>query len=210
MLKPDGFAEVRVPDLAMVMRHVVENNLDIEDPLYYLREAPILVRDVIYGYSPEIARVGEAYAHKTGYTPKSLRAALLSGGFGWVGIAREYDWEILAFAFRQPPSPQAFALISLPAGFARAVQDLPGARRTAVFTAGTDWMTRSRDVSGRTVDRPGGGMAIPLDVGSSPASLGAAGGGARAGSWRRIRASRSASAGVGSIPSSSRSSARSR
>src|SRR6266576_3010449 len=44
--------------------------------------------------------------------------------------------------------------------------------RTAVFTAGTAWMTRSRDVSGRTVDRPGGGMAIPLDVaGASPHEL---------------------------------------
>ncbi len=34
VLKPDGFAEIRVPDMNSVMKRVVESKLDIEDVLY--------------------------------------------------------------------------------------------------------------------------------------------------------------------------------
>ena len=52
---------------------MVEKNLDIDDFLYQSPEGPITVRDVIYGYGAEIERSGnDFYAHKTGFTKKSL------------------------------------------------------------------------------------------------------------------------------------------
>ncbi|MDD1610281.1 MAG: methyltransferase domain-containing protein [Methylococcaceae bacterium] len=49
VLKADGFVFIRVPDMNLVMRTVVEKNLDIEDTLYQCPSGPIIVRDVIYG-----------------------------------------------------------------------------------------------------------------------------------------------------------------
>src|SRR4051812_48409355 len=58
VLKPDGFAEVRVPNLLTVMKFVAARGLDVDDPLYYVAKAPILVRDVIYGYGKQIEKSG--------------------------------------------------------------------------------------------------------------------------------------------------------
>jgi hypothetical protein len=40
VLKPDGFAEIRVPDLRAVMLKVVRDNLDLDAVLYKLRRRP--------------------------------------------------------------------------------------------------------------------------------------------------------------------------
>ena len=115
VLKPDGFAHIRVPDLAEGMRIVVERNLDIDDFLYQSRDGPITVRDVIYGYGPEIERSGsDFYAHKTGFTKKSLVSILQHAGFPLV-FARDGDLEVLALAFLDKPSAYARELLGLPA-----------------------------------------------------------------------------------------------
>src|SRR5262245_31022092 len=49
-LKDDGFAELRVPDIGVVMKFVVEHNLDIDDILYNSEVSPITVKDVLYGF----------------------------------------------------------------------------------------------------------------------------------------------------------------
>ena len=56
VLKADGFAYIRVPDLGELMRTVVEKSLDIDDILYQSQAGPITVRDVVYGYGVEIER----------------------------------------------------------------------------------------------------------------------------------------------------------
>ena len=115
VLKPDGFAHVVVPDLQEVFTSAVEKKLDIEDVLYVSALGPITVRDVIYGWGKEIERSGhDYYAHKTGFTDKSLRAALSAAGFAIV-FSRTGNTEVQALAFRTAPPPRyATELFQLP------------------------------------------------------------------------------------------------
>jgi hypothetical protein len=107
VLRHDCFAEIRVPDLESVMRHVVQYNLDIDDQLYQSPAGPILVRDVFYGYHVEIERSGnDYYAHKTGFSPRSLSKFIVAHGFPWVAIGSRNQFEILAFAFKQRPTEE--------------------------------------------------------------------------------------------------------
>ena len=48
MFKPDGFAEIRVPDIALLMRTVVEKDLDLLDVIYQSPAGPVRVRDVLF------------------------------------------------------------------------------------------------------------------------------------------------------------------
>jgi len=115
VLKPDGFVYIRVPDMKEVMRVTVEKDLDIDDVLYQSLMGPITVRDVIYGHGGEIESSGsDFYAHKTGFTPKSLMAILLAAGFVKVGILPvPVDFEIMAFAFKDEPSDYVMELLGL-------------------------------------------------------------------------------------------------
>lgn len=105
VLKPGGFAEVRVPDLNAVMRHYVEKNMDLLDTLYDSPAGPITVRDVLYGFGKEIERKGvDFYAHKTGFTWKSLTAVLNAAGFQFVAQKPGRLYELAVLAFSAPPS----------------------------------------------------------------------------------------------------------
>lgn len=112
VLKKDGFIFVRVPDIDAVMRRVIEQGLDIDDVLYDAACGPILVRDVIYGYHVKIERSGnDFFAHKTGFTEKSLLNVLRDNGFisisTWCG-----NLEVAALAFlTQPEKIRSDALI---------------------------------------------------------------------------------------------------
>lgn len=102
VLKKNGFIFVKVPDLHAVMRRVIEEDLDIDDVLYIAPSGPILVRDVIYGYHLEIEQSGnDFFAHKTGFTQKSLVQVLADNGFtsikSWCG-----NFEISVLAFLVP------------------------------------------------------------------------------------------------------------
>lgn len=117
VLKDDGFVHIRVPDMLEVMRLTVERGLDIDDVLYNSPAGPIMVLDVIYGYCAQIEASGqEFYAHKTGFTQKSLVAALNRAGFAkiYTGVDKS-SLEIHAWAFKTPPSDSARALFGLPA-----------------------------------------------------------------------------------------------
>ena len=114
VLKDNGFAQIRVPDIAQVMRVSVERGLDIEDVLYQSPDGPIMVLDVLYGYSVEIERSGqEFYAHKTGFTQKSLLSALHKAGFANT-YCKLGNLEIDALAFKGSPDQETRALFSLP------------------------------------------------------------------------------------------------
>lgn len=113
VLKPDGFVHLRVPDLGELMKTVVQKGMDIEDTLYHAPAGPISVRDVIYGLSAEIERSGsDFYAHKTGFTMKSLLQALKDAGFNHV-FGGTGSFEIVAFAFRETPGEFAKKLLGL-------------------------------------------------------------------------------------------------
>jgi len=114
VLKQDGFAHIRVPDIAGLMRIVAEQDMDIEDVLYQSPMGPITVRDVIYGYGIEIEQSGnDFYAHKTGYSQKSLRRLLNQCGFPVVYMVSG-NYEINALALMQQPSEAIRKLFKLP------------------------------------------------------------------------------------------------
>jgi ubiquinone/menaquinone biosynthesis C-methylase UbiE len=117
VLKPDGFAEIRVPDMNTVMKRVAESELDIEDVLYQSPSGPITVRDVFYGYAKQIESSGmDFYAHKTGFTLKSLRALLMRSGFPNVHMfVAEEAFEVRAIAFKKAPTAAQRILLELPA-----------------------------------------------------------------------------------------------
>ncbi len=103
MLKSDGFAYIRVPDLDAVMQTYVKRKMDITDVLYQSPSGPIMVRDVLYGFGKKIEQSGEDfYAHKTGFTPTSLQKVILKNGFRIIGITRG-NLEIRAIAFKGVP-----------------------------------------------------------------------------------------------------------
>jgi hypothetical protein len=113
VLKSGGAAHITVPDIQQVMRAAIERGLDIDDVLYVSPAGPITVLDVLYGYSIEIERSGnEFFAHKTGFTNKSLSAALRRAGF-----SKRYsavgDLVISAVAFKDQPDPELLALFGI-------------------------------------------------------------------------------------------------
>lgn len=114
VLKDDGFAEVHVPDIDEVMRVTVAKGLDIDDVLYDSLAGPIAVIDVLYGLGTEIEESGQDFfAHKTGFTRKSLTKALEIAGFGKTYSACA-SLEIRTLAFKQAPGPEIRAMFGLP------------------------------------------------------------------------------------------------
>lgn len=114
VLRQDGFVHIRVPDIGELIRIVAQRNLDIDDFLYQSPAGPIKVRDVFYGYGAEIERSGnDFYAHKTGFTEKSLVALLRHCGFSYV-FSKAGNLEIGAIAFKDRPTEYARTLLKLP------------------------------------------------------------------------------------------------
>jgi SAM-dependent methyltransferase len=105
VLSSDGFAEIRVPDLDDVIKTYVAKKMDIDDVLYESGMGPILVRDVFYGYHKEIQSSGQDFfAHKTGFTHKSLTKALIGAGFQYVMRRPGRGYELLCYGFKQKPT----------------------------------------------------------------------------------------------------------
>ena len=114
VLKRQGFADIRVPDLDALMKIVVQKQLDIDDFLYQSPAGPIMVRDVIYGYGLEIEQsANDYYAHKTGFTPKSLSQIIQRCGFRYVFISSG-NLEARALAFKMNPTDYYKRLFNLP------------------------------------------------------------------------------------------------
>lgn len=115
VLKPTGFAMISVPDMESVMRMVVEQGLDLDDVLYETDSGiGILVRDVFYGWGRQMELSGQSYyAHKTGFTRKSLKAILMANGFRffWVECS---SFNLTVVAFLRKPAKWAHDLLGLP------------------------------------------------------------------------------------------------
>jgi SAM-dependent methyltransferase len=115
VLREGGFAQIRVPDIEAVMRITIERGLDIEDVLYQSPAGPIKVLDVLYGYGVEIERSGQDFfAHKTGFTRKSLLKALHQAGFAKLYCVTK-NLEINVLAFKGAPDQATRQLFGLPA-----------------------------------------------------------------------------------------------
>jgi ubiquinone/menaquinone biosynthesis C-methylase UbiE len=113
VLKEGGFAHIRVPDMEALMRLVVEQGLDIDDVLYESPAGQIMVLDVIYGYSSKIEKSGEDFfAHKTGFTKKSLLSALSRSGFSKT-YSTLGNTEIKVIAFKGNPDSELQSIFGL-------------------------------------------------------------------------------------------------
>lgn len=115
VLKPNGYADIRVPDMAAVFKAMVTNGMDIDDVLYTASAGPISVHDVIYGWGAEIERSGvDFYAHKRGFTTKSLTAALEQAGFARIMMVfTNAGFEIRVLAFKTEPTEAQKATFGL-------------------------------------------------------------------------------------------------
>ncbi len=113
VLKKGGMAYICVPNMRKVMEMVVRRKLDIDDVLYQSKAGPIMVLDVIYGYSKRIEQSGvDYYAHKTGFTEKSLKSALEKSGFSKVYIYVN-KLDIKAYAFKGKPDRELCDLFKI-------------------------------------------------------------------------------------------------
>lgn len=113
LLKPDGFVEIRVPDLGAIMRVAVERKLDIEDVLYTSPAGPVTVRDAIYGFARSVRAAPNRFAHHTGFSRKSLQGMLGAAGFAAAALLRPRALEIAVVAFPTAPSEANRALLKL-------------------------------------------------------------------------------------------------
>ncbi|MEO5372742.1 MAG: methyltransferase domain-containing protein [Alphaproteobacteria bacterium] len=102
VLKPEGMALIQVPDLRALARLVVEDRL--EDVLMNPEIGPVMVRDHIFGYSPDIAMGKTFMAHRTGFTGRTLGNALLRAGFAAVRVKFSSEsLQLLAIAHKTVP-----------------------------------------------------------------------------------------------------------
>ena len=110
ILKPDGFAEIIVPDIGAVMRLIAQFDLDLSDGIIESPAGEICGRDIIYGWAQQIEQSGnDFFAHKNGFTNKSLRV-MLEEAFGFVvTIPAATRLELRALAFRQKPDDAVLA-----------------------------------------------------------------------------------------------------
>ena len=116
VMKDGGFVQIRVPDLTELMRVTVSQGLDVDDVLYTSPAGPVMILDVLYGHSPTIERSGEEFfAHKTGFTQKSLSNAVARAGFSSM-FCMTGNLEINLIAFKGKPDPDVRALFGLPEG----------------------------------------------------------------------------------------------
>jgi ubiquinone/menaquinone biosynthesis C-methylase UbiE len=113
VLKPGGGVHIVVPDILAVVKTMIEKDLDIDDELYQSALGPILISDVIYGYGKQIEESGvEFFAHKNGFTHKSLLKALLNIGFSSIHSS-EGSYSITAVGFKENMHPELAKLFQI-------------------------------------------------------------------------------------------------
>lgn len=105
VLKPDGFANIAVPDMNVLFKTITETNKDIDDTWYHCGGGPISFHDVIYGWGKQVASGNVYYSHKTGFTEKALGKTLRAAGFKSVMTATDSAGNLHAFAFKSKPRP---------------------------------------------------------------------------------------------------------
>ena len=113
VLKPGGFAQIRVPDLMELMQQVVHRQIDLEETLYVSPAGPIAPIDVIYGLGRQIETSGvDFFAHKTGFSAQSLTRAVEAAGFS-PNFAKVGGLEINLIAFKGAPDPECLRIFGI-------------------------------------------------------------------------------------------------
>jgi len=90
VLKPNGLLVLICPDLQSICRLVVDDKLD--EPAYLSSAGPIAPIDVLYGHREPMAAGNLYMAHRTGFTLRTLVAAVRSAGFRSVAGKRRDNY----------------------------------------------------------------------------------------------------------------------
>jgi len=90
VLNTDGFLVVICPNLIPVAHLILEEKFT--EPAYTSPDGPIYPLDILHGHGKSIEKGYEFMAHKTGFTPKSLKLALSRAGFKSVAVMAQ-DFE---------------------------------------------------------------------------------------------------------------------
>lgn len=88
VLKGGGQLIITMPDVQRVAEHVAQGNID-DQPLFNSPMGPIFAIDILYGHTGKISKGNQFWAHRTGFTAKSLGAKLVAAGFFDILIVRE-------------------------------------------------------------------------------------------------------------------------
>lgn len=104
VLTPDGFTVITCPDLQSMAELVAQDKLT--DTAYDSPAGPVTPLDVLYGYGPSLAAGYLYMAHRTGFTLRTLMAALRHAGFqaaiGHRQPATAYALWVIATKSKQP------------------------------------------------------------------------------------------------------------
>lgn len=79
VLKPEGFAIIKCPDLQSVAALIADDKLT--DAAYESPSGPIAPIDILFGHRPSLAAGNLAMAHRCGFTKKVLSGAMIGSGF---------------------------------------------------------------------------------------------------------------------------------
>lgn len=96
VLRPGGFALITLPDLQRVAELVAQDRL--ADPAYISPAGPIAPLDMLYGHGAAIAAGNHFMAHRTGFTARTLEAALVAARFDSVRVVRDDSYALWATA----------------------------------------------------------------------------------------------------------------
>ena len=94
VLKPNGFAEFRVPNALAACKAAAEAG-SLDAFCYQSPAGAITAWDMLYSYLPFQMRYGEPMVHKNGFSPATLQATLEEHGFPLVYSAGQH-WDITA------------------------------------------------------------------------------------------------------------------
>ncbi len=104
VLKEDGFVLITVPDLRAVAQHITDDQL--QKPLYMSDSGPINALDILFGHQASQEKGNTYMAHRTGFTARSLGAALAQAGFAEVRVHEGTKWDLWAVA-TMPRTPDS-------------------------------------------------------------------------------------------------------
>jgi SAM-dependent methyltransferase len=105
ILADDGFLCVIVPDLQGLADYFANDKL--HEVVYQSPAGPVTAHDIMFGYSPFLARGQNAMAHRCGFTPTLLVRKLQEAPFAEIVLRRRPGHELAAVASKRPPAGDA-------------------------------------------------------------------------------------------------------
>jgi SAM-dependent methyltransferase len=99
VLVTGGFVLITVPDLVSIARYIAEDRLD--DPIYVSPAGPIAALDILFGCRALLEKNRTYMAHRTGFSKKTLAAALDSAGFLNVTVKTDNRYNLWAVGYKR-------------------------------------------------------------------------------------------------------------